>query len=81
MKKLTPRQRAVLEFMRSDRPLCYGGEGHWFFHGGPMTVHGSTGFSLAHGGYVKERPRREGQPYWLHEYDLTAKGRAALEAA
>lgn len=76
---MTARQRQVLEHIRPERPLCYGGENHFFFHGGqPFNIHGNTGFALLHKKWVKLRRRRADQPFWLSEYDLTAAGKKAL---
>jgi hypothetical protein len=83
---MTPRQREVLAFITPSRPLCYGdgatSDGHWFFHGapkaGPQRIFRSTGFSLLERQWIAPLPRRDDQPFWLIEYQITDAGRAAL---
>lgn len=84
MKKPTSLQRKVLEQITRNTPLCRStstGEGlHWFFHGDGQKILGGTGHSLVKHGWIRPRPRRSEQPFWLTEYDVTPAGEAALRA-
>lgn len=80
MESMTPRQRAVMENITPERPLCYGGEGHWFFDGGRgPRIHASTGAALTKKRWVKLLARKPDDPFWKSTYGLTAEGRKALD--